>query len=149
MKKLKYMGMSHVHLLEQGDDFGGRLSEGIPQTVRFDRSNNWVVNTDEVGLTDAAVEVLLTDRSFKDVTDMKRIPLNRHQTTFLGMRDGDSEPDPNAPVEEEEEYQYAAPVDSEEQAKREAVAAEQARLDAEAESAAANDKASAPAKPKK
>lgn len=149
-KKLKYMGVSHAHTLDKGDDFGGRLAEPLSQTVSFDRSNNWVVNTDEVGLSEDAVAIILTDRDFKDVSDMPRIPLNKHQTTFLGMRDGDAEPDPNATGEEDEELQYAAAaeVDPEEQAKREAVAAEAAKVDAEAAAAAAAEKVSA-ARPKK
>lgn len=88
--KLKFMGTSHEHHLDKGDDFGGRISEGIPQAVVFNRDNNWVVDTDEVGLSAEAAAVLTESGDFKDVTDLKRIPANEHQRIFMAM--GASEP---------------------------------------------------------
>lgn len=83
--KVKYMGSSHEHSLESGDDFGGRLSEGLSSTVVFNRDNNWIVDTDEAGLSSEAVEVMIESGDFKDVTDLKRIPSNENQKIFLGM----------------------------------------------------------------
>jgi hypothetical protein len=97
MSKIKFMGSSHVHELLEGDDFSGRLATPLPKTVIFDRSNNWVVDTEEAMLSPEAVAVLMEDEvTFKDVTDLERIPPNLHQTTFLGIPPLDEE---SAPVE--------------------------------------------------
>lgn len=86
MSKLKFMGSSHEHQLLADDTFGGRLATPLPQTVLFNRDNGWVVDTEEVGLSDAAVAILLEDEaSFRDVTGHESIPPNLHQTTFLGI----------------------------------------------------------------
>lgn len=84
-KKVKFMGSSHEHTLDKGDNFGGRLGEGLPKKVVFNRDNGWVVDAAEVGLTDAAVAVLVESGDFKDVTDMERVPTNLHQQIFLQM----------------------------------------------------------------
>src|SRR5688572_4002801 len=96
MAKIKYMGASHRHLLKKGDDFGGRLAEGISSEVVFDRSNNWVVDTDDAGLSEDAVKVLVESGDFKDVSDRATIPPNEHQKIFLGMKSGEK-------VEDEEQ----------------------------------------------
>ena len=93
MPRIKFMGSSHVHQLLEGDDFSGRLATPLSQTVTFDQSNNWVVDSKEVGLSNAACEVLLLDPDFKDLTGLEKIPLNAHQKIFLGMKDEeDAEP---------------------------------------------------------
>jgi hypothetical protein len=138
-KIVKYMGMSHEQHLLAGDDFGGRLAEGIPQTVVFSRANNWKVDAEKFGLSPEAVDVLVSTGDFKDVSELARIPLNRHQTTFLGMTDGD--PETALGEVADEDLQYAAPEGltpeqvAEEEAKRAAVEAERERLDAEAAAA--------------
>lgn len=86
MAKIKFMGSSHVHTLGKGDDFGGQLSEGLSKDVTFNRENNWVVDTDDAGLSEAAVKVLTDSGDFKDVSDLDRIPVNEHQKLFLGMK---------------------------------------------------------------
>lgn len=93
MAKIKFMGSSHRHTLEKGDDFGGRLSEGIPKTVVFDKSNNWVVDSDEVGLSEDAVKILVDVGDVKDVSELKTIPPNEHQKIFLGMKSGEANED--------------------------------------------------------
>lgn len=93
MAKLKYMGSSHVHTLEKGDDFSGRLSEGIPKTVVFDQSNNWVVDSEESGLSEEAIKILTDVGDLKDVSDLKTIPANEHQKIFLGMKSGEANED--------------------------------------------------------
>ena len=85
--RLKYMGSADVMRLNKGDDFGGRLSEGLSKEVVFDKSNNWVVDTDEAGLSEDAVTVLTDeDGNFKDVTDSSRVPSNLHQQMFMGHK---------------------------------------------------------------
>lgn len=96
MPKIKFMGSSHEHKLRKGDDFGGQLSEGLPNEVKFNRENNWVVDSDEAGLSEDAVKILVKTEDFKDVSDLKRVPTNVHQQVFLGMpksEGGDDEGD--------------------------------------------------------
>lgn len=85
MAKIKYMGASHVHTLEKGDNFGGLLSEGLSSDVVFNRENSWVVDSDEAGLSEDAVAILVKSGDFKDVTGKSRIPTNLHQQIFLAM----------------------------------------------------------------
>lgn len=85
MAKIKYMGLADVRLLERGEDWSGRLADPLTSDLVFDRSNNWIVDTGEAGLSDEAVALLLEDSEFKDVSSLKRIPANQHQRTFLGF----------------------------------------------------------------
>lgn len=87
---VKYMGLSHVHRLDAGDDFGGRLKKPLANDVVFDESNRWVIDTDAAGLSKSAVEVLLTDPDFLDVSDLELIPVNEHQKVFKAMSDVDA-----------------------------------------------------------
>lgn len=103
MAKLKYMGVADVRRFKKGDDLGGQLGTPLPNDVEWNRANNWVVDTEEVGLSEAAVEVLTELRfnspdpevggidlggkaEFIDVTNAERIPVNAHQSTYLGLR---------------------------------------------------------------
>jgi hypothetical protein len=87
-KKIKFMGSAHVQLLEKGENFGGRLAEGLSKELRWDQSNNWIIDTDDASLTDEQVEIILEDSEyFADVTDLDRIPTNAHQRIFLAMTD--------------------------------------------------------------
>lgn len=84
-RKVKYMGTSDVHTLEKGEDWDGRLAEGLKSDLVFDKSNKWTVDVSD--LSDDAVELLLEDKaSFKDVTGLARIPSNAHQQMFLGHK---------------------------------------------------------------
>lgn len=108
-KKIKFMGISHEHNLLAGDDFGGRLATPLSRTIAFNRANNWVAEVSDEDLSSEALAVLLTDENFLDVTDMPRVPLNRNQTTFLGLKDGDKV---SVPAEVDlSDLQYAAPED--------------------------------------
>lgn len=98
MPKVKYMGASHVHELLEGDDFGGQLATPLKETVTFDRSNNWVVDAKEAGLSNEACEILLASGDFADVTKGERVPLNEHQKLFLAMKDGTEEEAPGGTV---------------------------------------------------
>lgn len=92
MSKVKYMGMSDVRLVEAGEDFGGRLANPLENDVQWDKDNNWIVDTEEVGLPAEAVDLLVAEDLFLDVTDLEVYPVNQVQSTFYGLRD--------APVEQ-------------------------------------------------
>ena len=113
MAKLKYMGSSHVHTLDKGDNFGGRLSEGLSSDVSFSRDNAWIVDTEEAGLSQEAVDVLTESGDFKDVTDAKRIPTNLHQQIFLGMAKSEASDSADEDEEAEEPRGEAKPEGSE------------------------------------
>lgn len=100
MAKIKFMGSSHVHNLAKGDDFGGRLSEGLSSDVTFNKENNWVVDSEEAGLSEEAVKILTESGDFKDVTDLKSVPANEHQKIFLGM--GSTDKDATRALSQEE-----------------------------------------------
>lgn len=86
-KLVKYMGSADEATIPKGHDFGGSVKEGTTKEVRFDKSNSWVVDVEEAGLSEAQIEALLEDGDrFKDVSDSDRIPHNKHQTTFHAHR---------------------------------------------------------------
>lgn len=85
MAKIKYMGGADVVTLAKGEKFGGRLADGLPKEVTFDADNSHLIDTDEVGLPEEAVTLLLEDNRFKDVSDLKRIPTNTNEQVFRGM----------------------------------------------------------------
>lgn len=111
MAKIKYMGTSDVRVFKKGEDFGGQLADPLTKDVRFTPKNNHVVDTEEAGLSDEAVALILglegvmyqvptatteddpsqdtakTIKEFKDVTDLKTIPPSLHQSTFLGIKE--------------------------------------------------------------
>jgi hypothetical protein len=86
MTKLKYMAYADEARIEKGDTLGDRLSDGLTAELVFNAANGWTVDTDELGVSQEEVDALLEadpDR-FKDVSDLKRVPSNAHQKTFLG-----------------------------------------------------------------
>jgi hypothetical protein len=85
MAKVKYMGSADVRRLEKGDDFGGRLADPIGVDLEWSRDNKFVVDTDEAGLSAEAVELLLSEADFKDVSDLKRIPTSLNEQIFGGL----------------------------------------------------------------
>lgn len=108
--KIKYMGSSHVHQLLAGDDFGGRLSTPLKEDVEFNEGNRWVVDAKKVGLSDSAVEILLDDPDFLDVSDLEMIPVNKNQQIFKGLTDRDA--DDADLAEDASDSGYQAPVTS-------------------------------------
>jgi len=112
---IKYMGASHNRVLEKGETFGGRLPGGLPQRVEWNFANNHLVNSDDVGLSSAAVGLLLeiegevfnsgqwedaeeegyvqpteentlrTVKEFQDVTGQETVAPSLAQQIFLGM----------------------------------------------------------------
>lgn len=89
MARIKYMGSADVREIEKGETFAGRLAEPTSKTLTFSRENNFVLDTEEAGLSDDAVALLLTDDQFKDVTNLSRIPLSLNEKIFQGLSDGD------------------------------------------------------------
>lgn len=112
-KKIKFMGSSHEHTLDKGDTFGGQLGEALPQNVVFSRENHWIVDSDEVGLSDAAIDVLTSTEDFKDVTDLQKIPTNLNQQMFLGMKGSDAGATAAIKSDEEEAADIAAKLAAE------------------------------------
>lgn len=87
MPRIKYMGTADVRYIQAGNDFGGRLATPTPKDVVWDQHNNFIVDTDELGLSSEAVELLLTDSEFLSVEGMEKIPLSEGDKMFRGMRD--------------------------------------------------------------
>lgn len=88
---VKYMGSADVRLVESGEDFAGRLATPIDSTVRWDKDNSWVVDTEEVGLSPEAVALLVEEPDFQDVTGLERVPVNLVQSIFYGLKDAPEE----------------------------------------------------------
>lgn len=99
MAKVKYMGSAHVRLIEAGENFGGRLATPLAETLRWDKNNDWILDTDEAGLSEEAVELLLSGNNFQDVTGLERVPVNQHQSIFYGMTDSDQKAEEPAVAE--------------------------------------------------
>jgi hypothetical protein len=84
---IKYMGKADLRTIKKGANFGGQLRDGIEADLSFSKENNWVLDVEELGLSDEALSLLLAEQekgvaAFKDVTDLKLIPLNANQKTF-------------------------------------------------------------------
>lgn len=88
-RQVKYMGSADVRRLEKGEDFGGRLAEGIFSDIEWTRDNRFIIDTDEAGLSEEAVTLLLKEPDFRDITDLKRRPLSENERLFGGFNDAD------------------------------------------------------------
>lgn len=86
-RRVKYMGTADVRDIAKGWDFGGQFPSGLSKELVFDASNKWLVDLEEAGVEDADVvaQLLVDNGDFKDVTELKRVPTNAHQQTYLGM----------------------------------------------------------------
>lgn len=84
--KVKFMGSADIKTIPAGYDFGGQLAEPTSRKVVFDKSNNWVVDVKDSGLSTEAVDLLLASGDFEDVSKKKIIPPNAHQRIFLGAQ---------------------------------------------------------------
>lgn len=85
-QKIKYLGTSHARVLEKGETFNGRLPDGLPAELRWDNDNHFLVELDDK-VPSEAVELLLEDEQFKDVTDAKRIPISAAENLWYGVND--------------------------------------------------------------
>lgn len=104
--RIKYMGTADVRIIEAGDDAGGILPEPITADITWDRSNSWVIDTDDEQYAAIPAELwdyIVVNDNFENVSDFRRIPLNEHQRTFLALKDGEQKT-----LAEEEAEQAAA-----------------------------------------
>lgn len=81
---VKYMGGAHVRQIDKGETFDGRYPSGLESDLKWSRENNFVVDADALGLSKEAVELLLEDDAFKDVTNHKRIPSSEAEQRWYG-----------------------------------------------------------------
>lgn len=84
MPKIKYLGTAHVRRVDKGTDFGGRLAEPLTADIVWDLDHHHLVDTDDLGLSEEAVELLLEDPNFRDVSDLKRIPSSLGEQLWRG-----------------------------------------------------------------
>lgn len=89
MAKIKYLGSSDRRIIPKGTDFDGRLATKTTQDVEFNKSNHFVVDSDDAGLSKEAVELLLEDKEFRDVTDAARVPSSLNERLFHGHKGSD------------------------------------------------------------
>lgn len=78
-KTIKYMGTSHIHRLEVGEDFGGQLAKPLEEDLEWNIDNHHVL---EVDLPKEAMELLLEEPGFIDVSDMERIPRSEAEDLY-------------------------------------------------------------------
>lgn len=98
MPKIKYLGSSDIVTVGKGENFSGRLADPITSDVVWSAENNFVVDTDEAGLSPEAVELLLEDSErFKNVDGMKRIPSSLNERMFAGHK-ASADPDEVLPA---------------------------------------------------
>lgn len=83
---IKYMGTSHVRRIDKGETWQGRLADPTEHDLVWDLDNHHVIDVEEL-LSDDAVELLLEDEEFKDVTDLKRIPASEGQKLWRGVKE--------------------------------------------------------------
>lgn len=88
---LKSMGSADVRQFLPGDNAGG-VMEPLTVAIVFDRSNNWIVDTEDPQYADVSSEwwdyLKDVQPDILDVTGYRRYPLNDNQKLFLGMQEG-------------------------------------------------------------
>jgi hypothetical protein len=88
--KIKYMGTADIRRIEKSDDFAGRLPDKVGVDLEWNWENNHVIDTDDEKFSDIGEEVwelVLSEPDFKDVSDMKRIPLSAGEKLWRSMQD--------------------------------------------------------------
>lgn len=84
-RKIKYVGDSDIHILEAGEDWGGRLAEPLSEELRWDWENNHLVTAN---ISDTALQLLLEDSdNFVDVTDAEVIPVAKVAARRRAIKD--------------------------------------------------------------
>jgi hypothetical protein len=111
---IKYMGASDVRRIAKGEDFGGQLADPIESDLEWNWDNNHVVDVDEAGLSEDALDLLLAlplvdpvivnpktgepvdiggvpypqgAKEFKDVTGLKKHPVNLASSLWRGVKE--------------------------------------------------------------
>lgn len=93
MAKIKYMGTADRRVIEKGDTFNGQYPDGVPHDLVWDWNNNHVIDTEKTGpkgdqvLPGELVELVIAHPGFRDVTDLKKVPLGGAQKMWRGMQD--------------------------------------------------------------
>jgi hypothetical protein len=91
-RKIKYIGIADRAVLDEGEDFGGRLAKPLKKKIVWDWGNRHIVDAGKAGLSDEALELLLADDTrFIDVSNDKIVPLGLHEKTWKAMREAPSE----------------------------------------------------------
>jgi hypothetical protein len=88
--KIKYMGTADIRRIEKSDDFAGRLPEKIGVELEWNWENNHVIDTEDdpySDLGDEVWELVLSEPDFKDVSDMKRIPLSAGEKLWRSLQE--------------------------------------------------------------
>lgn len=86
--RIKYMGNADIRKLEVGTDFGGRLGVPLDREIEWNWDNNHVIDTDDFASVDEEFWSLLLDEpDFKDISGMKRVPVNEAQQMWRAMSD--------------------------------------------------------------
>lgn len=99
MAKIKYLGSADRVLVEKGENFSGRLADPLTKTVEWNAGNNFLIDSDEAGLSAEALSLLLEDKvRFKDVSDLKKIPTSLNEQIFRGLGKNDKAEDDAADV---------------------------------------------------
>lgn len=104
-RKIKYLGSSHVREIAKGTNFGGRLAEPTTKDIEWNLKNNHLIDSDDVELSDTALDLLLEDPEFKDVSDMARVPTSLGQQLWQGAKktEHDAQGDVPAQVSDDDE----------------------------------------------
>lgn len=84
-RKVKYMGSADTRTLSTGENWGGRLAKPLENTVTFDKSNGRIIDVEDAGISEAAVQLLLEDGDFVDVTEADVIPAGLNERLFQGV----------------------------------------------------------------
>jgi|SRR6478736_163708 len=84
--KIKYYGRADVRVISAGENWNGLLAEPLENELRWDRSTNWILDTEVTEVPEAVITLLLADESFVDVTEEAIVPVNEAQH-FIGMSD--------------------------------------------------------------
>lgn len=88
--KIKYLGVADVREIGKGENFGGRLSEPLKTKLVWDWDNNHVIDTSAEEYSDVSSEtweLILEEENFKDVSDLKKLPLSQAEKMWQGKKD--------------------------------------------------------------
>lgn len=73
---IKYLGTADTRTIAASENFAGRLASPVGADLEWNHSNHFIVDVEEAGWSDEAVELLLSDSDFRNVTGLKTYPLS-------------------------------------------------------------------------
>lgn len=94
-KRVKYLGSADIRVLPKGENFGGQLADPLDKDLEWNHENHHLLDLEEEGVSKEAVELILEQDDFRDVTDLKRIPSSTNEQMFRGAPSS-SEPAPGS-----------------------------------------------------